>query len=248
MPYTLEMMKYLINILFIVFFLLVSTSYAENLVFVIPSIPTYDEIPIYVQYQNFIRESLAELNIQVEFKPIPTMRQFDFVKKGKMDAVMIDNPHLREETPEIISTSFPLLLLKFKIVRRKNDFAFNKKKLDQLEGATVLSWYLLKTEVQRKNLKHIETPSVQQNIKMLLANRVDYVIAVEGIAKDSLELITSAKEELHIDEQSFVDIPIYFSINKKHAKLLPKIEKSLKRRITKNAAQYHLLNDTFYPL
>jgi hypothetical protein len=234
------------NLLLLILSLLIlqSTSFAAGLTFTIPSIPDYEQIPTYVQYQNFVRDCLADADIQTTFKPVPTMRHVDVVQKGEMDATILDNPHVRPRSAAILSTSFPILVLKYKIVYRKNDPAFNMQKLEQYRGAMVLSWYILKTEVDRRKLKYIETPSIQQNLKMLLAKRVDYVLAVSGVAKDALELIPSAKENLVVSDSLFLEIPLYFSINAKHAKLLPKIEKSFKNHLYGNLDKYPLIKGT----
>lgn len=226
--------------------LLQSKSYAENLVFVIPSIADYEKIPTYIQYQNLIRDSLADLNIQIKFKPIPMMRHFDVVKNGEMDATLFDNPLQRPPSPEVLPTSFPILILKVKIIHRKKDLAFDKNKLEQHRGAFILSWYFVRMEMDRRKLKYIETGSIQQNIKMLLSKRIDYILASESVAKDSLEMIPLAKEELIIEDQTFLEIPVYFSINKKHAKLLPKIEKALKSHLQGNLNKYPSLRKALF--
>jgi hypothetical protein len=218
-----------------------SSSWGAVLTFIIPSIPDYEKIPTYEQYQNFIRDCLADADIQVTFKPVPTMRHVDVVQKGEMDATILDNPHLRPRLGAILSTSFPILVLKYKIVHRKNDPTFDMQKLEQYRGAIVLSWYILKTEVNRRKLNYIETPSIQQNLKMLLAKRVDYVVAVSGVAKDALELIPSAKENLVVSNSLFLETPLYFSINVKHAKLLPKIEKAFRNHLRGNLEKYPLI-------
>ena len=222
-----------------------SPAYAETQFFTIPSIPNYEEIPSYDQYQQFIRETLGALDIQVEFKPTPTMRDLDIVQRGEMDATMLDNPKRRPESEEVISTSFPILIVKYKIISRKKDISFSTKHLDQHQGATVLNWYLLKPEMISRQLKYIETASVQQNIKMLLAERVDYVIAAEAIAEDALDLIPLAQEQLRINEATFAEIPVYFTVNKKHKKLFTKIEEVFKSRLAGSLDKYPRLKKSF---
>jgi ABC-type amino acid transport substrate-binding protein len=133
----------------------------------------------------------------------------------------------------------------FRVVSLKNNKKFNEAKLATFSGAIVLNNSSLQSEVVKRTLQVIEVNvGYPELVKMLISERVDYIIMPEEILAGILDQDKKLANSLSMSNNVFIRTPLYFSLNKKHKALMPKIEKSLSKALQGDLRRYRYIHNS----
>ncbi len=207
----------------------------------------HERFPPVQEYLHFIEDVLKDAGYTAVFKTVPLKRSFEMALKEEVDGLLYDDHQIDPKTKSLISVSFPIVYGRSRIVWLKENKDFDENHLEKFKGAFLWNNTIAENEVKRRNLNCIPVGSIEQNIRLLLSARVDYVIALEGVAR-GLATLFHAENKIRIGEQLFIKIPFYFTLSKKHKKDLPEIEASFRKHLKGDLAKYptikSLLNTT----
>ncbi|QDK38649.1 ABC transporter substrate-binding protein [Bdellovibrio sp. NC01] len=197
--------------------------------------PGYEHIPAYKESIDFISGVVKDAGYEVKLTEAPRKRGPTMVDNGEIDALPIRSAQDFPEAKNLINTSFPIAFTTFKVVALKKNSTFIESQLKKFQGAIVLNNFALKAEGQKRKLNIIEINNEYVDLlKMLQAGRVDYVIMPQEFIHSFLTSDKNLEKSLLVSKKSFVDLPLYFAINKNHKNALPKIEASFRKALRGN--------------
>ena len=199
----------------------------------------FDKVAAYQEVIEFVSDILTDAGFKVKLVEVPRKRGAFAVDSGEFDALPIRGLDDAKDLPNLIVTSFPLGYTIFRVVSLSSHPKFSESKLQDFSGAIVLNNASLQAEAKRRQLKMNEVnASYPDLVKMLSSKRVEYIIMPEEFIDSILDQNTALKNLLRISKNTFVKTPLYFSMNKKHQALMPKIEKSLRKALQGDLSRY----------
>ena len=148
---------------------------------------------------------------------MPWPRAFHGVKYGQYD--ILPNAWFTQERGRFFLYSDPYMTSQLKFIARKGEY-FEYKDVSSLNNKTVgiISGSSYGAEFdQAENFSRNEVTNMLQNIKMLIAKRVDLVL------EEDLTLITKLKQDapdlldkIEVTEPSFRKLPLHIAISRNH--------------------------------
>lgn len=227
----------------LVVFFLSSSSFAQTLSLVV--VNGYESVAAYKEVVDFVRLAIEDTGIKVNIVEVPRKRGVVSIDSGEYDALPIRGIDDAKSLPNIITSSFPVAFTNFRVVFLKNNKKFNEAKLATFSGAIVLNNASLQSEVARRGLQVIEVNvGYPELVKMLISERVDYIVMPEEIFAGILDQDKSLAISFSMSSNVFIRTPLYFSMNKKHKTLMPKIEKSLARALQGDLHSYKYIHNS----
>lgn len=179
------------------------------------------------------RAAFATQGYQVKHDYQPWARAMKNLKEGKIDIIV--DTYINEERKKTLEFSDPYAKVEIKFIKLKNsDFEFNG--LKSLDGKTigVIRGYSYGQEFDKAtNFKKQEVSNLYQNIKKLVAGRIDLtleceIIARVGIAQKDAQLL----EEISFTQNTLSSNDLYISsgkANPKHQEIIAAFNKGLKK-------------------
>ncbi|WDE07064.1 transporter substrate-binding domain-containing protein [Thalassomonas viridans] len=153
--------------------------------------------------------------IEVIYMPWP--RAFHGVKYGQYD--ILPNAWFTQERGKFFNYSLPYMTSQLKFIARKGEH-FEFENISSLDNKTVgtISGSSYGVEFdQATNFRKSEVTNMLQNIKMLIAKRIDLVL------EEDLTLITKLRqdapdllEKIEVIEPSFRKLPLHIAISRNH--------------------------------
>jgi hypothetical protein len=209
----------------------------------IMAIPIHDPSAVSVmELIELMISALKDVGIDVTTQIIPPIRSLEMTGKGEIDFTLNDDLVGEVDRKNLLSTSFPYLYARARVFSRKNDSTFKIEQLEKYKGAVTLNSSGIIHKAKELKLQYTETKSVEQNLQLLHAKRVDYVIAMESLGINAAKKV-GLTDEITMHKKMFALIPMYFTMNKKYEAKLPEIEKALRHRIHKDANKYPAIKE-----
>lgn len=193
------------------------------------------------EYLEFLSDSLKDAGFKVELKTLQSRRSYDLVTSEEMDSSPYDDLAISEGRDKVISVRFPIIYTKGRIFYRKDSVSFNAKKLNKYTGALSQNNALMDKEAKQRQLKFISTVSPYQSIQLLLERKIDYFLSIEEVGISAVNSTPEGNSQIKMSDVVFNEAPIYFTMQKKFKKDLPKIEMAFRKHLTGNLSQYPLI-------
>lgn len=213
-------------------------SQKKNLILVAP--PGVSRFPAVKEYLDFVSSALSDAGYTATFQTAPLKRAFELALKEEVDGVLYDDHRIDTKTNSLISVSFPIIYGRSRVVSLRSNKDFDENHLEKYKGAYLLNNTIIENEIQRRKLNCKPIGSVEQNIQLLISARVDYIIALEGVARGLMTLF-NAERKIKISDQLFIKVPIYFTLSNKHKKDLPQIEAAFRKHLQGNLSKYPMI-------
>ncbi|WP_413290886.1 substrate-binding periplasmic protein [Bdellovibrio sp. HCB337] len=198
----------------------------------------YTQIPVVTDLTKFIAASLEKEKIKVNFVPMPLMRGTISVENGEVDGEMGRDLESMKSFSHIMTTSRPFMFANIKMIYLKSRKIFSTKNLSQLQAVTLLNNHTIVQKLKDDNLKFLETKYIPQALTVLEQKRADYFLLSEVIILGFFETDPKLKEKFVIADENFMVMPLYLTLNKKKADLMPRIEKALRAGIKSDLKKY----------
>lgn len=216
------------------------------------TVPGYSKIPAYKEVIDFITTVAADAGYDVKVMEAPRKRGPYMVSSGEADAMPIRGPDDATDVPNLINSNFPIAFTVFRVVSLQKNAKFDEMNLKNFSGAIILNNSSLQAEEKRRALKLIEVNVEYQGLlKMLLVGRVDYIVMPQEFIHGFIEEDRSLEKTLKVGKHEFVKVPLYFTMNKKYLKVMPKIEASFRKVMKGDLSRFkyirHSLNQTLIP-
>jgi ABC-type amino acid transport substrate-binding protein len=231
------------SFLFFAILFLSLNSFAQTLSLVV--VRDYETIAAYKEVVDFVKLAIEDTGIKVKVVEVPRKRGAVSVDSGEYDALPIRGPEDAKSLPNIIISSFPVVFTNFRIVSLKNNKKFSEAKLKTFSGVMALNNSSLQSEVEKRELQVIGlNVGYPELVKMLISGRVDYILMPEEILAGILDQDKTLAKSLNMSSNVFTRTPLYFSMNKKHKDLMPKIEKSLAKALQGDLSRYKYIRNS----
>lgn len=198
----------------------------------------YTDIPVVEDITKFISESLEKEKIKVNFVPLPLMRGTISAERGEVDGEMARDKESMKSFSQLITTTRPLLFVKVKFIYLKSNRTLSLNNLSRFQAVTLLNNQTIIRKLQEDHLRFIEAKDIPQALTLLKQKRVDYFLLSEVVALGVLDNDPKLKEKFEVSDQNFMIMPLYLTLNKKKADLMPRIEKALRAGIKSDLRKY----------
>lgn len=205
-----------------------------------------NRIKAIAEYQRFLSEALKEAGFTLEIKVVRERLPYDLLVGGELDSIMYDDLGLRKDRQKTVSTSFPIIKTRSRYFHLKNnpqllDRKYKDKTISSLRGCVIMANYLIEKEVRRRGFNFIHAGSQMQCINTILDGKADYFIAIEEVGRSALESTPGAKDKFTVSDTVFLEVPLYLTFHKKFQPDLPRIEASLKKKLTGDLSGFPLI-------
>lgn len=194
-----------------------------------------------VEYVKFVTDSLKDAEYDVAIKTFQSKRAYDLVLAKEVDAAAYDDLAIPEGRDKVVTLSFPISFSYARIFYRADNKKFDPKKLKTYKGALSQNNSLIDKEARAQSLKFISAGNPYHCIQLLLDKKVDYFIAIEEIAKSSIESTPEAKDQIKMSDDTFIKNPVYFTLNKIFQKDIPIIEAAFKKHLQGDLSNYPII-------
>jgi polar amino acid transport system substrate-binding protein len=238
--------------IFVLFLFSMSAIAEEKLVFA-----THSRAPLSLYLKEVIQEALKPYSIQAEVLELPGSRVILQVNNGRIDGDLsrVENfkdisdypsSNYRRVDEAIVLTEIVMITLAQKeIVQPLTWNTVNQGTAAFLRGSKTI----------RKHLDSKNRVSLSSNIQALemVANeRADSAIMFASVAKSLFQQHAKLNEKLIIQKNALMSYPLFIYLNKKHLKLIPKLEQSLRQLkasgfIENTAKRYQLIPPNINP-
>ena len=195
---------------------------------------THSRAPLSLYLKEVIQEALKPYSIQAEVLELPGSRVILQVNNGWIDGDLsrVENfknisdystSNYRRVNEAIVLTEIVMITLAHKeIVQPLTWKTINQGSVAFLRGSNTI----------RKNLDSKNRVSLTSNIQVLemVANeRADSAIMFASVATSLLKQHAELNEKLIIQKSAVMSYPLFIFLNKKHSKLIPKLEQSIRQ-------------------
>lgn len=206
---------------------------------------TFVALPVIVDIKEFITKALKKENIDVTFVPLPVTRGTSLVDKGEIDGEMLRDKDSIEGFKNLVTSTNPLAIVDYVAVYLQSNKKFSHAKMKDLSCATLLNNRTIQHQMDIDKMKCLELKNLSQIFQMLKARRVDYILMAREVIESYCEKIPDWRKIYAIDEQPFASMPLYLILNKKHAALMPVVEKALRAAIKNDLQNYPRMQKGF---
>jgi hypothetical protein len=177
---------------------------------------------------SLFNEIYAPLGISPTFEYLPSLRSLQLVNEGTIDAEAGRASSIANNYKNIIQVAYPIIKSEVGYICLNADLC----KLDpKLRYAVVSGLERVKKFCKEKKLNCLFDESQSFLAKAMLNNAVDALIGSVATATDILCLLGSQK--VFYKTNSKMSITSYHLIHKKHAELLPELNKSIRSLVEK---------------
>lgn len=196
-----------------------------------------------VGFRDFVVKALEKEDIQLEFYPVPILRAAEMVQDGKLDGQLPSGKDVKKYFPNIIFIEPPLLVSKLMVVYLKSNNEFDINMLSKMQGSIILNHVAADEFAKEKKLQIIEANDPFQALELLEKKRIDYILISDIVFENILRRYPQKKNLLQVDPKPLIEVPYYFSLNRKKEYLIPKIQKALRQAIREDLENYpHIKN------
>jgi len=225
--------------LFLLIFTLACWAHSETIVVSVQE--DLEKTPPIVELKNYVSEALAKENIQVSYLPFSLERGNFLANKGEISGELIRTDYVLKTSPNLMTTSFPIIHTNFRVVHRKNIKKFDENKLDSYVGVVFFNSPAVRATLEKKKLKMEVVTTLEQVVLLLASERADYTILPDTIIAAARDQKPQVFQKFEVSKEVFDRQGLYFCLNKKHAALMPKIERALSRASRSPASKYRYL-------
>ncbi|MFC7002591.1 hypothetical protein ACFQMB_14765 [Pseudobowmanella zhangzhouensis] len=189
--------------------------------------------------QAMLTEAYSELGITLNFQSAPIGRSFVEANAGRIDGLRARVEQSGQQFPNLLKVDVPLLEIDVMIVADRRDCGLcelsSLNSLATVQGMLAADKFLLQ---QSKKFQRVDVANTDQAMAMLDADRIDGVLVTEAMLEN-----VSLLRNPHYIVYPVATISAYHWLNKKHADLLPKIQRQLETmdsvgRIAELAGQF----------
>lgn len=198
-------------------------------------------LPVIVDLKEFIAEALKKENILVTFVPLPVTRGTSLADKGELDGEMIRDKESIKGFSNLITSTHPLAIVHFKAVYLKSNTKYTHEKMKDFRCGTLLNNRQMQIRLEADKIKCLEFKSPKQTFQLVKAGRVDYALLAGEIIDAFFENNPDLKDTYTVDDKPYAEMQLYLVLNKKHADLMPVIEKALRAAIKSELPKYKRL-------
>ncbi len=183
-------------------------------------------------FQPSVKKVFETAEVCADFVTFPIRRIQESIALGSIDGEFFRvNNYIRAMSKHVIAIPTPAISSYGLIITRADsDFKpqslkdVGKRRIGILHG---YKWH----EILGKNIKNAaKSNKYQFLIKMLQAKRIDGVL-IEDFTLNRLQEAGILKKEAIYKSPSIIDLSVYILLNKKHRKLLGKLDNALKKVI-----------------
>lgn len=183
--------------------------------------PTQGNLPNYVKAT--LEEAYAELGLSLNYLPMPRQRSLVEANKGNIAGELARIPEINDNYPNLRRVDFPLYAFNVVLVadrRRCGICAFEQiENVAHVNGVQIIEDFLARQPRQRP-VATME--SIKQLTTLLENNRVEAILMTDFEFQQ-----TDLAQQRH-----YIRVPLeralaYHYVNKKHADLIPKLERKL---------------------
>ncbi|MEX1221755.1 MAG: hypothetical protein WEA82_06540 [Idiomarina sp.] len=183
--------------------------------------PVQGNLPNYVKAA--LEEAYAELGITLNYLPMPRQRSLVEANKGNIAGELARIPEINDDYPNLRRVDFPLYAFNVVLVadrRRCGICAFEQiENVAHVNGVQIIEDFLIRQPRQRP-VATME--SIKQLTSLLENNRVEAILMTDFEFQQ-----TDLAKQRH-----YIRVPLeralaYHYVNKKHANLIPRLERKL---------------------
>lgn len=200
-----------------------------------------EKTPPIVELKNYVSDALAKENIQVTYIPLSLERGSALANKGEIDGELIRTEYVIKSSPNLITTSFPLIHTNFRVVYRKKIKKFDENKLSSYVGVVFFNSPAVRATLEKKKLKMEAVATLEQVVLLLASERADYTVLPDTVIAAAKDQKPEIFQNLVVSKNVFDRSELYFCLHKKHADIMPKVERALKRAARSPASKYRYL-------
>jgi len=175
---------------------------------------------------SLLEEAYSQLRIEINWMDIPLKRSMIMVDSGELDAELFRIEAAMVDLHNVLKIDVPIGTYRiFAYSLEANHFSdisdLNGKTVANVRGSKI--GHVIESRYQMEN---IEVNDILSVFKMVSSGRVDYVIYSERVTDDILSQSTAFGNIRKVPVLLF-EVPAYHYINKRHAALVPKLERVL---------------------
>lgn len=195
---------------------------------------THTDPPLSDYLEVVIREALKPYSIQVEIIDLPGSRVITQVNSGRIDGDLArvedfnsvsdisSSNYLRVNEALVMSEIMMITLAESGINLQPTWKSINQGSVAYLRGSKTIRKYL-------REYNRVSLNSNLQLLEMVANKRVDSAVLFGSIAAQILRQHPELNQQLKIHQPPVMSFPLFTYVNKKHAKLIPKLEHSLRQ-------------------
>ncbi|QGY39462.1 transporter substrate-binding domain-containing protein [Pseudodesulfovibrio cashew] len=191
-----------------------------------------------IELENLLEDAYGRIGVAVEFVYLPGLRDLDKTNHGELDGSGLRNPIVVEKYPNIIKVPVPLFTTSLVAVTIKG----NKKihDLEDLNGLLtgVLRGDLIAISIASGSNAHLHRIDyLTTGLKMLIEGRLDVLFAAKTMLLINMEQFPDTN---FVVSKDLYEIQVYHVVNKKHAHLVPLLERSFREMIAEGLMEKYL--------
>jgi len=177
---------------------------------------------------DIIKEAYRRIGITALILNLPPARALAMASLGKVDGEVSRVFNVGEQHKNLIRVPVPYLTFKSKIFSVKSHVkVYSASDLAKYTSGIIVG--VLYSEQLTRHYPRIQMATAEQLFRMLLADHPDLDLAI--VTEFSGRIILAKKfpnENIHMSQQSLIEVPVYHYLHQRNVSLLPKITHSLK--------------------
>ena len=236
------------KIIYACFLLLVSCAVfaQDKLVFA-----THTSPPLSLYLQEVLQAALRPYSIEVEVIEMPGSRVISQVNSGQVDGDLCRVENFKtvsdDDTSNYLIVNEPMVRTEIVLITLVQTEALQPITWESINEGKVA--FLRGSKTIRKHLHIQNRVALSSNIQvleMVINKRVGSAIMFASVAEKLFKLSPHLNEQLTIHQPAILSFNLFTYLNKKHVRLIPKIEYSLKQLkmngfIANSANKYQVL-------
>lgn len=188
--------------------------------------------PLSLFLKSVMQEALKPLAIEMEMLEMPGNRTISEVHNGRVDGDLGRIKNLKTisdmDVANYLVVNEPVIVSSLVLITRAGVTSpniINWETVNQYSVAYVRGAKLVQSNLKTKQRVGVTTP--KQALEMVASSRVDATVLMLPIANNLLSQHTNLTKSLKIHAPVLMPVQLFSYLHKKHAKLIPKLEKSL---------------------
>jgi hypothetical protein len=201
----------------------------EQLVFA-----THSRAPLSLYLKEVIQEALRPYSIKMKVIEMPGSRVISQVNNGHVDGDLSRVINFKDvsdaDTTNYLLVNEPIVLtdiVMITLAQKKITLPITWETINQGRVAFLRGSKTIRKHLNKEN--RVAVSSNMQVLEMVASKRVPSAIMFASVANKLLNKHPKLKDELIIQRPAVLSFHLFTYLNKKHAKLVPKLELSLKQ-------------------
>lgn len=195
------------------------------------------------ELENLLEDAYGRIGVAVEFVYLPGLRDLDKTNHGELDGSGLRNALVVEKYPNIIKVPVPLFTTSLVAVTTNDNIKIHDlKDLHGLLTGVLRGDLIANSIAAESNADLHRLDYLNAGLKMLIQGRLDVLFAARTMLRVNMEHFPDAH---FIISKDLYEIQVYHVVNKKHAPLVPLLERSFREMIEEGSMETYLKR--YYP-